>query len=106
MYIIIETTTDKKNIADIITTEILSKELSPCIQIVDKVNSSYVWEEKVENSIELKLYIKTIDKYVKNIVSIIKKNHDYKVPEIIATEFNILTEEYREWFNKHIKGDK
>jgi len=105
MYTLIETTTDKKAIADIISDKILSNNLSPCIQIDQNTLTKYKWNNKIDDAIEFRLSIKTIDRYTDKVISIINDNHNYEVPEIIKKDFNILSEKYEKWFNDNIKGE-
>ena len=102
IYKTIKTSTDDLNVIESITKEILSKKLSPCVSFTKNCNSSYIWKNKIENSNEFILSIKTIDSNVEEIKQIIKDCHNYSIPEIISIEFEILNKEYKKWFNKSI----
>jgi len=102
MYIIIKTSTDSFKVAKKISQIILNKKLSPCINIIENVISTFIWKNKITNAIEHIVEVKTINIYKDKIVAIIKKNHNYDVPEIIQSNIHILNNDYKEWFDENI----
>ena len=104
MYYKITTTTDNKEIANKISKKIIELEYSPCVQIINNVNSLYRWNNKIEKSLEYKLSIKTIDKYTKEIIKIIRSLHNYEIPEIIKSNISLENSDYQKWFLENIKN--
>ena len=102
IFRIIETTTDSKKIAKKITKIILEKGFSPCVQIIDLVNSNYIWKQKLVSTNEYVLKIKSTSDNVKLIRDVIKANTNYEIPEIVSYEFSIENDEYSDWFSKSI----
>ena len=102
MFIIMETTTDSKELAKNISTKILDKKLSPCIQI-HKIESRYIWQNKAFDENEYLVKIKTIVENKKSVVKIIKDLSNYDVPEIISFNFNMENEDYKKWFFDSLK---
>lgn len=102
MFRIIETTTDDIQIAKSISQSIFESKLSPCIQIINPVKSTYIWEDKIESIDEYTLKIKTVDKHIYELSSIIKEKSNYDVPEIISYQFNIENDEYEDWFLENV----
>ena len=103
MNLIISTTTDSKEIAHRIIDDILSQNYSPCVQLLKNTTSFFKWNNKIDSSNEYRVEIKTIEQNIKNITELIKLHHNYKIPEIIMTEFKILNNEYKDWFNNNIR---
>ena len=101
---IIKTTTNKKEISKTIANELVEKQLSPCVQIISNVKSTYIYENKIHTDSELLIMIKTINKYEIDCKNIIMKYHNYIVPEIIITKADILNDEYKEWFSQNLKN--
>ena len=99
MYKIISTTTDSKKNAKEIIDDILSKNLSPCIQLIDGVQSYYKWDEDVEDSLEYLILIKCTPDNEDMVKECILKLHHYEVPELISSDFNILNPDYEKWFS-------
>jgi len=104
MYCKITTTTDSKLIAEKISKKIINLKYSPCIQINNGITSVYTWEKKINKISEYKIDIKTIDKYSKDIINIIKSIHNYEIPEIIKSKIDLENKDYEEWFLKNLNG--
>ena len=104
MYYNITTTTDNKEIADEISKKIIELKYSPCVQIINNVHSIYRWNNKIKESSEYKLSIKTIDKYTKEIIKIIRSLHNYEIPEIIKSNIFLENPDYQKWFLENIKN--
>ena len=103
MYLVIQTSTDSKRISELITNDLLKNNLSPCINISNKTDSHYIWNEKILNDKEYIIRIKCLNNDKNRIISIIKELHNYEIPEIISYEFNILDNLYEEWFKESTK---
>ena len=103
MYYMIVTSTDHINCAEIISKKIIEEKISPCVQIVRNVKSIYHWKNKIVNSNEMIINIKTHKKYIEKIANVIMKNHNYDVPEIISFKININNKRYQNWFDNNIK---
>lgn len=101
-YIQISTTFTKKTDADKIA-KILSKaHLSACTQIIGPITSVYKWKGKMEKSKEWLCNIKTKKVLYKSIEKMIKDNHPYELPEIIAMPIIEGSREYFLWMQKEI----
>ena len=101
MQRLITTTTDSRKNAKVIIDAILSAKLSPCIQLIGNVESFYVWNEGIENNLEYLILIKCESDNENDVVSIILNSHTYEVPEIIASDFDILNPDYARWFSEN-----
>ena len=99
MFVIIETTTNDIKIANLISKTLLDKQLSPCVQTIKNVISSYLWKNKVLTDNEIILRIKANSNNYDEITNIIKTLHNYDNPELISYKFNILLNEYKTWFS-------
>ena len=95
---IIITSTDSDKTANNIAEYLVKDNLSPCVQIVQNIQSVYKWKDKMEKSDEILLFIKTIPENLEDCKKIILKYHNYDVPEIIISNGEILNDEYRDWF--------
>ena len=102
MYTLIITTTNDMKIAQNIAKILTDKEYSPCVQILNNLNSIYKWKGKIINESEISLHIKTKKAFIDKVSKIIKDNHNYEVPEIIMFDFNIIGDDYSKWFNNNI----
>ncbi|MCL2848284.1 MAG: divalent-cation tolerance protein CutA [Firmicutes bacterium] len=96
-YIQIETTFKNQKDAEKITELLLSNKLVACGQYYS-ISSLYFWQGKQHNEKEVLLKLKTQAELYQKCEKLIKENHPYDVPQIIATEIN-GSEEYIGWIN-------
>ena len=100
---IIQTTTDSIKIAESISELLVNNNSSPCVQIISNVKSVYRWKNKLEQSSEILLLIKTIPEKIQQCKDIILKHHNYDVPEFIVIDGYILEDDYQDWFIEHCR---
>lgn len=61
---------------------LLEKRLIACASIIPQVESIYRWEGKIEESLEVKVILKTVPDHFASIQDHILSHCSYKVPEI------------------------
>ena len=98
---IIQTTTDSIEIAESISELLVNNNASPCVQIISNVKSVYRWKNKLEQSSEILLLIKTIPEKIQQCKDIILKHHNYDIPELIVLDGDIIEDDYEAWFIEH-----
>lgn len=96
-FIQIQTTTDNSKLAKEIAKELIALKLVACVQIIPSITSIYIWENKLEESEEFLLFMKTKSSNFEQIAEKIKQMHTYETPEIIATAIINLSNDYAEW---------
>ena len=104
-YIIIITTTNSELHAKLIANSLLEDKSTACVQIIPKIESTFKWKDSISEEKEILILIKTISKLADDIKRKIKKFHNYETPEIISFPFNILTNDYKKWFDLSIGTD-
>ena len=102
-YIIIITTTNSKSNAKLIASSLVENKLAACVQIIPKIKSTFKWKDSITEEKEILILIKTISMLTDTIKRKIKKIHNYETPEIISFPFNILTDDYKEWFDLSVE---
>ena len=100
---IIQTTIDSIKIAESISELLVNNNASPCVQIISNVKSVYRWKNKLEQSSETLLLIKTIPEKIQQCKDIILKYHNYDIPELIVLDGDIIEDGYEVWFNEHCR---
>ena len=85
-----------------IGTIVLKARLAACVQIAP-VTSLYWWKEAIESDQECIVTLKTKRTLVKRLAELIKKNHSYEVPEIIATDIVVAEASYQEWMEAELE---
>jgi periplasmic divalent cation tolerance protein len=100
--VIVLSTVPKQSIGKLIANTLLEQKLCACVNIIDNINSIYTWQDKIEESHEILLIIKTCaDKYSKLQKTIIKL-HPYENPEIIMLDIKDCAPAYLKWIQKSL----
>ncbi len=94
---IVITTTDSETKAREMAKTIVSRKKAACVSIVGNVLSTYMWNEKMEEDAEMMLLCKVSDSVSTELIDLIKKIHNYDVPEVL--EINVVggSKEYLSW---------
>ncbi len=104
-FIIIETTYPNLASAKKLGQTLLNKKLAACVQFL-KVESSYFWQEKIENSREILVRIKSKNSLFFEIEKIIQQQHSYEIPQIFSIQINQGSSAYLNWINSSLKKTK
>ena len=86
--------------AEKLTKQLLQERVCACVNIIKGVNSFYWWQDKIDNSQESMLMIKTKESLFPKLKRLIKNNHPYDVPEIITFTIDKINQDYLSWLNK------
>jgi len=101
-YILVLTTTPTKGEGEKIGNILIKEKKAACVSIIPCVSSIFPWEGKIEREEEAQLLIKTKKGLLEDVISIIKDNHSYNVPEIIALPILGGNKAYLEWIDKSL----
>ena len=88
-----------KDIAEILVNE----KLAACINIIPEVQSVFRWKNKIDNTPEIILIIKTTLNLYDILEKRIKQLHPYELPEIIAVPIEKGLTEYLNWVSENTK---
>jgi len=102
-FIQVFTTTDKKEEAEKITKVLIGKRLAACVQIVGPIESTYWWNGNIETAKEWLILIKSEKRLYKEIERVIKENHSYQVPEILAVPVMDGNPDYLRWLKSELR---
>jgi periplasmic divalent cation tolerance protein len=89
---------EAKNIAS----ELVSRRLAACVNILGPVSSVYHWQGEVENSEEFLLLIKSTQAQFPQIQDAIRELHSYQVPELISFTIESGLESYLDWIGASV----
>ena len=98
--LIIKTTFDNKKEAKNLAKILVKEKLAACVQI-GKIDSIYIWENKICEDKEYLLSIKTKKENYKKVQRKIKENHSYDLPQIIAIKIKKTSSEYKNYIKEN-----
>jgi periplasmic divalent cation tolerance protein len=95
LLVLVTTTTleEGERIAHIL----LNAKKAACINIVPAVRSRFWWQGKIDSADEALLVIKTRAPLLDELIRLVKENHSYEVPEVIALPISAGNEDYLRW---------
>ncbi|MCX5704581.1 MAG: divalent-cation tolerance protein CutA [Candidatus Omnitrophica bacterium] len=103
MHIVILITASKKKEAKKIAAKLLKEKLVACVNIVDKVESFFWWQGKIDNASESLMVIKSTKAKFRKIVKTVLSVHSYTVPEIIALPIIAGHKPYLDWIDESLR---
>lgn len=103
--LLVLTTAPNIDEAEALAENIIAARLAACVQIMPPMTSVYLWEGKVQKENEHLVLIKTLAEQYETLESLIKANHSYTVPEIVALEAQRISHQYVQWM-KDVLNEK
>lgn len=88
--------------AESLAEKIVAGKLAACVQILPGVTSVYFWEGRVQREAEHLLLIKTLPEKFDKLEILIRTNHSYSVPEIVAIPSERVSEQYLGWIKEYL----
>ena len=83
-FIQVVTTAASQDGATKIAQALLEQKLAACVQIVGPIKSMYRWKGQIETAVEFQCWIKTRRAKYDIVAAVIRQNHTYEIPEILA----------------------
>ena len=87
-----------------IANELVERRLAACVNVVTKLDSIFRWKDKVQESEEYLLLIKTTKGLFPKVRNAIKEMHSYEIPECISLAVEDGTEEYFKWIDENVES--
>ena len=103
MYIVVFITTSNKKEARNIARELIKNKLAACVNIIDKIESIFWWQGKLDSAREVLLVVKTKKSEFNKVSKAVKAIHSYQVPEIIALPIAAGNKPYLDWINESLR---
>jgi periplasmic divalent cation tolerance protein len=86
--------------AQSISNILVSHRKAACVNIVPRVHSMFWWQGKIEYGDEALLIAKTKATLLEELIELVKQNHSYDVPEIIALPIIGGNRDYLQWLDE------
>ena len=76
---------------------LIDSKMAICIKEFPPIKSRYLWDDKIEESLEVMVHVKTHEHFFSAVEEIIRKSHPYDTPEIIAIPVDAVSKRYQQW---------
>jgi periplasmic divalent cation tolerance protein len=103
---IVLTTIASEEEARKIARHLVERRLAACVNLIPQVTSIYRWQEKVEESPEWILLIKTIAEAFPQVRDAIAELHSYDVPECVCLTIEDGSPNYLQWIAESIVAEE
>ncbi len=100
MFVAIYTTFADIENAKLFGREVIEKRLGACVNIIPNVISIYRWNEEIEVEPEIIVWLKTREKLVTKVESLLKEIHSYETPAFAVYKIHTGSEEYLKWLGE------
>ena len=104
-FITIESTFPNLRAAKKVAKILLQKNLAACVQFT-KIESTYLWQKKIENCSEIQVKIKTKKTLYAAVEKTIIAHHPYEIPQITSKLIDQGFTPYLEWIDSSIETGK
>ena len=83
---------------------LVESHLAACVQMSEGIYSVYRWEGKICEEQEILLSAKTMAHQWEEICALIKENHPYELPEILAFSPEQYDQQYGQWVGSEVNS--
>lgn len=97
------TTVPSREEAHTIASELVSRRLAACVNILGPISSTYRWQGEVEHSEEFLLLIKSTSAEFSPIRETLRELHSYQLPELLSFNIEAGLEPYLEWIGASVR---
>jgi periplasmic divalent cation tolerance protein len=90
-------TAGSKTEAETIGKALVESHLAACVNIIDQMNSIYMWEGKLQQDHEIVMIAKTTETRLTDLIDMVKSLHSYDCPCIVSFSVTAGNEAFMEW---------
>jgi periplasmic divalent cation tolerance protein len=99
------TTTGSREEADRLGRLVVVRRLAACAQVEGPITSTYWWQGSMETATEWHVWLKTTAVRLDSLIALIRAEHSYDVPEIIASPITAGNPAYLDWIARETDSD-
>ncbi len=90
-------TTGGRDEARTIGKELVESRLAACVNIIDNMNSMYLWEGEIQDDNETILIAKTTETHVPELIEKVKSMHSYSCPCVLSLPVLDGNKQFLDW---------
>ena len=83
--------------------ELVISRLAACVNILDNMNSLYMWQGNVQDDSEVVMIAKTTEDRVPQLVEKVKSLHSYECPCIVSIPISGGNQAFLDWIAEEVK---
>lgn len=104
--IVVYITAPSSEVAEEISSALVSEELAACVNITPGIKSVYKWQGAIEKDAEVLMMVKSRKHLFKDIETKVKDLHPYDTPELIVVDIKDGSREYLDWIDESVRKDR
>ena len=82
---------------------LVQSKLAACVNIIDGMNSIYLWDGEIQDDTEVILIAKTKTDLVQELIDKVREHHSYECPCIVSLPVSAGNPAFLEWIVKSVK---
>jgi periplasmic divalent cation tolerance protein len=98
-------TTENKSEARSIGRMLVESKLAACVNIIDHMNSLYMWQDKLQDDLETVLIAKTSPQLVSKLIDTVKELHSYECPCILSWPVSTGNPDFIKWIHAEVASE-
>jgi len=102
-YLVVFITTATAEEAGRIADILVSERKAACVSIISGLHSRFWWQGKIDSADEALLIVKTKAGLLDELIGLVKQNHSYEVPEVIALPIVGGNQDYLKWLGEEVR---
>ena len=83
--------------------KLVQEKLVACAQVCGTVQSVYVWKDVCQTSTETLLLAKTTLPLFERLEAVVRADHPYECPQIVALPIVAANTDYLDWLNEQLR---
>ncbi len=88
--------------ADALAERLVAERMAACVQVLGPVTSTYRWQGQIESAQEWMCLIKTTNHRYADVERLVRHEHSYEQPEIIALPIVAGSAGYLDWVRSQV----
>jgi len=98
-------TAGSKDEAEKIGKELVTSRLAACVNILDNMNSFYLWQGKIQDAAEVVMIAKTTEDRIPELIKKVKSIHSYDCPCIVSLPVSGGYQPFLDWIAKEVNDE-
>ncbi len=103
-YLLVLSTCPDQATAERIAQLLVEEKLAACVNVIPDITSLFQWQGKLDRENEILLLIKTTAASYSALETLVRQQHPYELPEIIAVPIVDGLNDYLDWVSSNTKS--